>query len=76
MSGLGGSNVPIKITINGKTATATKGKNELELMLADGLARSALDAILDEIGPIRSTTRFEESQRTTLHVIGRDLERT
>jgi len=45
--------MPIKITINGQPATANKGKDELEQMLANGpadcLTRSVLTAIIDEI---------------------------
>ena len=56
----------IKITINGKPATATKVKDELQ--------RSVLDAIIDEITKtIRSITTPEESRQITLHVVGSDL---
>lgn len=59
--------MPIKITINGKPATATADKSELE--------RSVLDAIIDEVKKtIRSTTSLEESEQITLHVVGTDLE--
>ena len=64
--GVGGSSMPMKITVNGKPATVTKVKNELE--------RSVLDAIIAEVAKtIRSTASFEELQQITLHVIGSDL---
>jgi hypothetical protein len=56
----------IKITINGKSATATKKKSELD--------RSVLDAIIEQIKKtIGETITLRESQQITLHVMGTDL---
>ena len=59
--------MPIKITINGAPATALRGKNQLEGLLAggltNGLTQSVLDAVIAEI-PIDHDLPAQETWRS------------